>query len=86
MLYRIVHAEPELEGIPDELRELVTHCPVKASEDRPGLDGILWMCRTASGDTQLRRPGDWLPCAVSADISHRRGSARPVTDPAAHPG
>ncbi|MGP3976356.1 serine/threonine-protein kinase [Streptomyces sp. 8N114] len=81
VLYRIVHAEPALDGVPQELRELVTRCLAKAPEDRPGLDDILRMCQTASGDTQLRRPGDWLPSAVAADISHRAAAPAPAQTP-----
>ncbi|MBQ1159420.1 serine/threonine protein kinase [Streptomyces sp. A73] len=65
VLYRIVHAEPALDGVPDELRELVTRCLAKDPADRPGLPDVLGMCRTASGDTELRRAGDWLPAAVA---------------------
>jgi hypothetical protein len=81
VLYRIVHAEPVLDGIPAELQELVTRCLAKEPEDRPGLDEILRMCQTASGDTQLRRPGGWLPPAVAADIAHRAAAPAPSQTP-----
>ncbi|MBO8193507.1 serine/threonine protein kinase, partial [Streptomyces oryzae] len=77
VLYRIVHAEPALDGLPDELSGLVTRALAKKPEDRPELDEILRMCQTASGDTQLRRPGDWLPSAVAADITHRAAAPAP---------
>jgi serine/threonine protein kinase len=81
VLYRIVHGEPVLDGLPSELRELVTRCLTKSPEDRPGLDDILRMCQTASGGSQLRRPGDWLPAAVAADISHRAAAPVPPRTP-----
>ncbi|WP_307866113.1 serine/threonine-protein kinase [Streptomyces smyrnaeus] len=79
--YRIVHAEPALDDLPGELRGLVTRCLAKAPADRPELGDILRMCQTASGDTQLRRPGDWLPAAVAADITHRAAAPPPSQTP-----
>ncbi|RCG16773.1 hypothetical protein DTL70_28505 [Streptomyces diacarni] len=84
MLYRIVHAEPALETVPDELGKLATRCLAKEPTDRPGLDEILRMCQTASGDTQLWRPGDWLSPAVAADITHRAAVPAPPHAPTAH--
>ncbi|WP_314176538.1 serine/threonine-protein kinase [Streptomyces winkii] len=81
VLYRIVHNEPALDDLPEELHELVTRCLAKKPEDRPGLDDILRMCQAASGDTQLRRPGDWLPSAVAADISLRAAAPAPSQTP-----
>ncbi|MBO8200209.1 serine/threonine protein kinase [Streptomyces smyrnaeus] len=81
VLYRIVHAEPALDGVPDELRELVTRCLAKDPADRPGLPEVLGMCRTASGDTELRRAGDWLPAAVASDITHRAAAPAPSQSP-----
>ncbi|NSC24557.1 serine/threonine protein kinase, partial [Streptomyces albus subsp. chlorinus] len=51
VLYRIVHDEPRLDGLPGELRELVTRCLAKDPGDRPGTTEILRLCRTASGET-----------------------------------
>ncbi|MGY1438784.1 serine/threonine-protein kinase [Streptomyces reniochalinae] len=82
VLYRIVHDEPRLDGLPGELRELVSGCLAKAAEDRPSADEVLRMCQAASGETQLRRPGNWLPDAVAADIARR--AAAPVP-PSSHP-
>ncbi|WP_432108895.1 serine/threonine-protein kinase [Streptomyces sp. AA1529] len=80
VLYRIVHAEPALDGLPEELRELVGRALAKKPEDRPELDEILRTCQTASGDTQLRRPGDWLPGAVVADLTRWAAAPAPVKD------
>ncbi|HWG25759.1 serine/threonine-protein kinase [Actinospica sp.] len=40
VIYRIVHGEPNLDGVPDELRELVTACLAKSAEDRPRLEAV----------------------------------------------
>ncbi|MEU5834877.1 serine/threonine-protein kinase [Streptomyces diacarni] len=82
VLYRIVHDEPRLDGLDQELRELVSGCLAKAAGDRPRTDEVLRMCQAASGETQLRRPGNWLPDAVAADIARR--AAAPVP-PSSHP-
>ncbi|MGW2840332.1 serine/threonine-protein kinase [Streptomyces sp. NPDC001493] len=95
VLYRIVHEEPVLDGVPDRLRELVTRCLAKDPADRPSVAEVVALCRSASGETQLRRPEEWLPVAVAADITGRTAApapdrtppppAAPPAVPAAHP-
>ena len=41
MLYRVVHAEPALGGVPGGLRELAAGCLAKAPADRPGLTALV---------------------------------------------
>ncbi|WP_030893974.1 serine/threonine-protein kinase [Streptomyces sp. NRRL F-5053] len=85
VLYRIVHAEPVLDGLPEELSELVTRCLDKDPARRPGVAEVIGMCQRASGQTQLRRPEDWLPVAVAADVTQRAAAPAPpaaVTPPA----
>ncbi|WP_027759180.1 serine/threonine-protein kinase [Streptomyces sp. AA1529] len=86
VLYRVVHAEPALEGIQDELRELVTRCLTKRPDDRPGLDEVLRLCQEASDGGELRRPEDWLPSPVAADITHRAAAPAPAQTPPPAPG
>ncbi|NEE50153.1 protein kinase, partial [Streptomyces sp. SID8455] len=45
VLYRIVHEEPDLTGVPEELRELVTRCLAKSPEDRPSVAEVIDLCR-----------------------------------------
>ncbi|WP_329376271.1 serine/threonine protein kinase [Streptomyces sp. NBC_01351] len=78
VLYRIVHEEPDLSGIPAELRPLITRCLVKDPAGRASLTEILDLCRTAADQTQLRRPEDWLPGGVAAGISNRQEVPAPV--------
>ena len=40
VIYRIVHGEPNLDGVPEELRELVTACLAKKPEDRPRPEAV----------------------------------------------
>ncbi|MFJ4775958.1 serine/threonine-protein kinase [Streptomyces sp. NPDC088762] len=78
VLYRIVHEEPDLSGLPAELRPLVTRCLVKDPAGRASLTEILDLCRAAADQTQLRRPEDWLPGGVAAGISNRQEVPAPV--------
>ncbi|MFJ9467270.1 protein kinase domain-containing protein [Streptomyces caniferus] len=81
VLYRIVHEEPDLTGLPDELRELVTRCLAKDPADRPSVAEVIGLCGAASGQTQLRRPEEWLPTAVAADITTRAAAPAPAQTP-----
>ncbi|WP_200837966.1 serine/threonine-protein kinase, partial [Streptomyces sp. WAC05374] len=78
VLYRIVHEEPQLDGLPDRLRELVTRCLAKDPEARPSVTDILALCQAASDQTALRRPEEWLPGAVAADITTRAAAPAPA--------
>ncbi|MFK4221856.1 protein kinase [Streptomyces sp. NPDC019890] len=83
VLYRIVHEEPDLTELPEQLRELVTRCLTKEPEGRPSVAELLAICQAANGETVLRRPEEWLPGAVAAEITTRTAApAPPVTPPA----
>ncbi|MFJ8078188.1 serine/threonine-protein kinase [Streptomyces sp. NPDC096176] len=86
VLYRIVHEEPDLSELPEQLRELVTRCMVKEPDGRPSVADILNICQTANGETVLRRPEEWLPSVVAAEITTRKAApAPPATPPAGQP-
>ncbi|MFI6122446.1 serine/threonine-protein kinase [Streptomyces sp. NPDC051064] len=81
VLYRIVHEEPDLTGVPERLTELVTRCLTKDPAGRPSIAEIIELCRTANAETVLRRPEDWLPAPVAADITVRAAAPAPVQTP-----
>ncbi|WP_328946518.1 protein kinase [Streptomyces sp. NBC_00250] len=81
VLYRIVHEEPDLGAVPERLNELVTRCLAKDPEARPTLAEIIRLCQAANASTVLRRPEDWLPAPVSADITARAAAPAPVQTP-----
>ncbi|WP_225837331.1 serine/threonine-protein kinase [Streptomyces sp. NK08204] len=81
VLYRIVHEEADLTGLPAELTELVRRCLAKDPDARPELSEVLALCSAASGDTQLRRPEDWLPGAVTTAIADRYRAPMPGQAP-----
>nr|WSX77441.1 protein kinase [Streptomyces sp. NBC_00899] len=85
VLYRIVHEEPDLATLPAELRPLVSRCLAKEPAERPSLAEIVRMCQAASQQTELRRPEQWLPGALAAEIPARH--VAPASPPAtAQPG
>ncbi|MFI8171579.1 serine/threonine-protein kinase [Streptomyces sp. NPDC085931] len=56
--YQVVHDEPELTGVPEELAPLVLRCLAKEPEDRPSPDALMRELRSvaASYDTQAFVP------------------------------
>ncbi|MGW5354667.1 protein kinase domain-containing protein [Streptomyces sp. NPDC004031] len=83
VLYRIVHEEPDLATLPEELRPLVHRCLAKDPAERPSLADVVGMCRAASQQTELRRPEQWLPVALAAEIPARHVAPEsPATPPA----
>uniref|UniRef100_UPI0039F5F001 serine/threonine-protein kinase n=1 Tax=Streptomyces sp. KLOTTS4A1 TaxID=3390996 RepID=UPI0039F5F001 len=81
VLYRIVHERPDLTGLPEELRELVTRCLAKDPAERPSVMEVISLCQAANAETVLRRPEDWLPRAVADDITQRAAAPAPVQTP-----
>ncbi|MFF4838032.1 serine/threonine-protein kinase [Streptomyces sp. NPDC001315] len=85
VLYRIVHEDPELTALPDEVRELVTRCLAKDPAARPSVMDVITLCQAANAETSLRRPEEWLPSAVAADITSRVAAPAPPLAPPAAP-
>ncbi|MFI8185430.1 PQQ-binding-like beta-propeller repeat protein [Actinacidiphila glaucinigra] len=58
--YQVVHDEPQLEGIPADLRPLIERCLAKDPDDRPTPDALMTELRTvsASYDTQTFKAAD----------------------------
>ncbi|WP_420711787.1 protein kinase domain-containing protein [Streptomyces sp. NRRL F-5123] len=83
VLYRIVHEEPDLATLPEELRPLVRRCLAKDPAERPSLADVVGMCRAASQQTELRRPEQWLPVALAAEIPARHVAPASPATPAA---
>ncbi|QWB23913.1 MULTISPECIES: PQQ-binding-like beta-propeller repeat protein [Streptomyces] len=69
--YQVVHDEPDLAGVPEQLAPLVLRCLAKEPEDRPSPDELMRELRSvsASYDTQVFIPaqrGDEAPGAGEA--------------------
>ncbi|WEH18315.1 serine/threonine-protein kinase [Streptomyces sp. VNUA24] len=69
VLYRIVHEEPDLSGLADELR-FIERCLAKDPADRPSPAEVVALCQEAS-PAPLVQSGSWLPEAIGADITRR---------------
>ncbi|MCC9306866.1 serine/threonine protein kinase [Kitasatospora sp. RB6PN24] len=72
VLYRVVHEQPDLDGVPGELRELLLRCLAKSPGERPIPAEIIEVARNhpAVGG-QLRFADDWLPSPVNTEITRR---------------
>ncbi|MER5792529.1 serine/threonine-protein kinase [Streptomyces sp. NPDC001980] len=75
--YQVVHDEPELTGMPEELAPLVLRCLAKEPEDRPTPDELMRGLRSlsASYDTQAFIPAQRV--TVGDDISEAAKSEPP---------
>jgi len=92
VLYRIVHEEPDLTGLPEPLA-FVARCLAKDPAERPSPADVIALCQEAS-PTPLRQSGSWLPKALTAQITQRVSAsaalaaaptAAPPTPPATAP-
>ncbi|MFF2785642.1 serine/threonine-protein kinase [Streptomyces sp. NPDC058049] len=84
VLYRIVHEDPDLSALPEELRPVVTRCLSRDPADRPALTEIIELCNAAS-EAPLRQGEDWLPQAVAGSITERLRLPAPAPTPAPAP-
>ncbi|MFJ3669589.1 bifunctional serine/threonine-protein kinase/ABC transporter substrate-binding protein [Streptomyces sp. NPDC090106] len=76
VLYRTVHGEPDLDGVPDRLDDLVRRCLAKEPEGRPGLPEL----RSVLG---AFTPDGWLPEGLPALVASRAARVLdlPVPEP-----
>ncbi|MFE1456678.1 serine/threonine-protein kinase [Streptomyces sp. NPDC058735] len=82
--YQVVHDEPDLSGVPDEIAPLVLRCLAKEPEERPTPDELMRELRSvaASYDTQA-----FIPAQRADAVPVRRPSAEePAREEAAGPG
>ncbi|MEV5436800.1 serine/threonine-protein kinase [Streptomyces sp. NPDC052682] len=67
--YQVVHDEPDLTGVPEELAPLVLRCLAKEPEQRPSADELMRQLRSvaASYDTQVFLPAPGTGDAPTGD-------------------
>lgn len=70
--YRVVHEEPELEGVPQGLVAVIRACLSKGAGSRP-TPGEL--SRTLGGPRSATPAPAWLTAPLAADIDHRHAEA-----------
>jgi serine/threonine kinase PknH len=68
VLYRIVHAPPDLEGCPAELRGLIERCLAKDPAARPAPGDIIGICRARTAGQASQAAQAWLPPAMAATV------------------
>ncbi|MGK5532741.1 outer membrane protein assembly factor BamB family protein [Streptomyces sp. URMC 129] len=79
--YRAVYEDPELEGLPPELRALVEPCLAKDPAQRPTLPALLdrltGMASKTLDTARVFAETDWLPVPVVRDLHSRASAALP---------
>ncbi|WP_033222317.1 protein kinase domain-containing protein [Kitasatospora phosalacinea] len=77
LLYRVVHDEPDLSGLPERLRSAVAACLAKDPADRPepaALGALL-------GEPVAPARSGWLPAALASDIATRAAEVMDLEAP-----
>ncbi|WP_329124068.1 serine/threonine-protein kinase [Streptomyces sp. NBC_01353] len=69
ILYRIVHEQPQLGELPDEITELVEGCLRKVASERLTPADVIRLCAAADPDRGLRRSDSWLPASVAGQLA-----------------
>ena len=69
VLYRIVHAPPDLEGCPAGLRDLIERCLAKDPAARPAPSDIMDMCRARTAGQPAQTAQAWLSPDIAATIA-----------------
>nr|WP_237535710.1 serine/threonine-protein kinase [Streptomyces sp. SID3343] len=84
VLYRVVHQDPELSGVPEELLDVVRRCLEKDPELRPTPTQVIELCRAASAGTRLQVGEGWLPATLVEEVTRRVNEQppKPPKDPA----
>ncbi|MFD5463463.1 serine/threonine-protein kinase [Kitasatospora sp. NPDC127059] len=68
LLYRVLHEEPDVSGVPDALRTVVLRCLAKDPAARPTPQQLTaWLDPDGAAGGRLAR-GDWLPPALAAGV------------------
>ncbi|RVX41961.1 serine/threonine protein kinase [Nonomuraea polychroma] len=72
VLFRVVHAEPDLSGVPAPLAALLTACLAKDPTARPDLQQVLAHLTALASPGTGPGQGRWLPEALTQIIAERR--------------
>ncbi|MDA2805250.1 serine/threonine-protein kinase [Nocardiopsis suaedae] len=71
VVYRVVHEEPDLEGVPSRLAPLVRRCLSKKADDRPDLEKLVSRLNGLAGQEGRTEAEGWLPDDVTEVIRAR---------------
>lgn len=77
LVYRVVHGQPDLGGLPDRIRPLIEHCLAKDPAQRPSPDEIL----TDLSDALSPMAGltGWLPAAIAESFPLHAAHPEPTS-------
>ncbi|GAB2863632.1 hypothetical protein GCM10027074_33610 [Streptomyces deserti] len=86
LMFRIAQEEPDLEGVPEGIADLVRECLRKDPAARPTLDRVLE--RTGADDTVAdgRSRDPWLPSALVAQLGRHAVRLLDTENPEGQPG
>jgi serine/threonine protein kinase len=79
VLYRVLHAEPDLAGCPAPLLPLIEACLAKDPAARPLPGAVIEACRERAAGKTVEFSDSWLPPALAADLTSH---AAPAPEPA----
>ncbi|MEU6034950.1 serine/threonine-protein kinase [Actinomadura sp. NPDC047616] len=79
LLYRTVHQEPALDGVPASLRDVVAACLAKDPDHRPTAAQVLGRLSTAP---PAETPTAWLPGPIRTMVTERITPVPPSDEPA----
>ena len=85
VIYRIVHAEPDLGRLPPALIRLVAGCLAKNAASRPSLDALLGAVAAGSAAFPGNVPGKFWPDSVAGLLAGRAAPVHPETVGVTHP-
>ncbi|MFJ9842376.1 PQQ-binding-like beta-propeller repeat protein [Kitasatospora sp. NPDC101155] len=83
MLYRVVHDQPDLAGLPDELLPVVQHCLAKNPAARPQPRELSRLLSPGGAPAALA--DGWLPTRVASAIASHAARVMNLDSPAAAP-
>jgi serine/threonine protein kinase len=78
VLHRVLNEQPNLDGCPPDLRQLIERCLVKNPADRPQTSEIIDTCRARTVNGGLAFERSWLPASVFAVAVGGTGGVPPT--------
>ncbi|MFI8437477.1 bifunctional serine/threonine-protein kinase/ABC transporter substrate-binding protein [Streptomyces sp. NPDC079020] len=81
VLFRTVHEEPDLEGLPPGLRALTAACLAKDPAARPTAEQVYRALADEAHTDPAADPDRWMPAGLPALIAERSAAALALPDP-----
>src|SRR5690606_13624229 len=78
LVYRIIHQEPDLSGLPESIRPVVAGCLAKDPQERPSPTHVTRWCRQLADPPRAQPPEAWLPAPVATALARRDAAQLPT--------